>query len=251
MPRDDVAAARRRAEAEAWKIGLRPGAKGFIGDEFNAIHALRNAPELAGLIRYNEFALAVEFTRSPPWRDCPAGTTWTETDDTALQVWMQGEHINVRGRATVADSVALVATDASYHPVRDYLDGLQWDGEQRLATWLQEYLNAAGSDLYLAAIGPAFLRSAVARIQKPGCQVDHVLVLEASQGYGKTSAVRALGVKPDWYAGSLPDVHNKDAALQLVARWIVEVAELKAIRNSQVEAVKAFITETADTFRPP
>lgn len=246
IPFDDLA-----EKYAHWKEKLRRSNKGFLGDEYNVIQALRTAPELRGLVRHNEFTLAVELAKAPPWRHCPAGTHWGETDDTALQVWLQGEDINVRGRATVADSVALVATDARYHPVRDYLDGLQWDGEQRLATWLQEYLNAEGSDQYLAAIGAAFLRSAVARIQQPGCQVDHVLVLEASQGSGKTSAVRALAVRPDWYAGSLPEVHSKDAALQLVARWVVEVAELKAIRNSQVEAVKAFITETADTFRPP
>lgn len=249
--KDEVAAARARANAEAWKVGLRATAKGYIGDEANVRHALCNAPDLIGLVRYNSFALDVEFTRSPPWRECLPGSKWLEIDDTALQIWLQRQDINVRGRATVADSVALVGTEATYHPVREYLDRLQWDGEPRLAIWLQDYLNATGSGPYLSAIGPAFLRSAVARIQSPGCQADHVMVLEAPQGYGKTSAARVISVQPEWYAGSLPDVHSKDAALQLCGRWIVEVAELKAVRNSQLESVKAFITECSDTFRPP
>jgi putative DNA primase/helicase len=247
----NVAALRVRADTEAWKSGLRSSGKGYIGDEFNVLHALLNAPELAGLVRFNSFALDVELSRAPPWRNCPAGSKWTETDDTALQVWLQEREINVRGRATVADSVALAAADTIHHPVREYLDALVWDNVPRLKIWLSKYLNAVGNPSYLAAIGPAFLTSAVARIQQPGCQVDHVLVLEGKQGAGKTSATRALSVREAWYAGSLPDVHSKDAALQLCGRWIIEVAELKAVRNSQVEAVKAFITETADTFRPP
>jgi predicted P-loop ATPase len=86
---------------------------------------------------------------------------------------------------------------------------------------------------------------------QPGCQADHVLVLEGAQGIGKTSAARVLAVRPEWFAGNLPDTHTKDAALQLCGRWIIEISELKAIRNSLVEATKNFITETRDTFRPP
>ena len=78
-----------------------------------------------------------------------------------------------------------------------------------------------------------------------------MLVLEGPQGIGKTTAARTLAARPRWFAGSLPDIHSKDAPLQLIGRWIVEIAELKGIRRSQIEATKNFITETADTFRPP
>ncbi|MBL8199858.1 MAG: hypothetical protein JNK40_02710 [Chromatiales bacterium] len=240
-----------KAEPKTWVEQLRKGRDGYAGDERNVVIALRNAPELRGLIRFNEFGLVVEFTRSPPWRTCAVGAPWTEPDDTALAVWLQTEGIRVRGRATVADSVFLVALDAAYHPVREYLRGLVWDGEPRLETWLELYLNASGDRDYLAAIGGRFMISAVARIFRPGCQADHVLTLEGPQGIGKTSVARALAMVPEWFAGSLPDVHNKDAALQLVGRWIIELAELKAIRYAQLESIKAFLTETVDTFRPP
>lgn len=240
-----------RREATDWTGELRRRGDGYVGDELNVLTALRKAPELAGLVRFDSFALNVEFTRGPPWRTCLPGEKWTERDDTALQAWLQGHSINVRGRATVADSVALVAEEHAFHPVRDYLDGLEWDREPRLKIWPYEYLDASGSPSYVAAVGLRFLVSAVARIYEPGCQADHVLVLEGAQGIGKTSAARALAIRSDWFAGSLPDIHTKDAALQLLGHWIVEVAELKAVRNSQLEAVKSFITETADTFRPP
>jgi predicted P-loop ATPase len=237
--------------ADDWHERLARTSSGYLRDERNIIIALRSAPALAGLIRFNEFSLETELTRSPPWRETPPRATWTETDDTQLMEWLQIEKVNVRNRGAVADCVAVVARDHGFHPLREYLLALKWDGKPRLQNWLTHYLNASGPPGYLAAVGTRFLVSAVARIMQPGCQADHVLVLEGAQGIGKTSAARALAVQPEWFAGNLPDIHTKDAALQLCGRWIIEIAELKAIRNSQVEATKNFITETRDTFRPP
>lgn len=234
-----------------WRNLLSATKNGYKGDERNVVLAMRNAPELKDLVCYNEFSLTVNLTRAPPWRAAVPGTPWIETDDTALQAWLQTQGIAVRGRTTVPDTVLLVAQDMTYHPVREYLNGLQWDGVRRLSDWLKDYLDADGPPDYLAAIGRRFPISAVARIFKPGCQADHVLVLEGPQGIGKTSCARVLAVRQEWYAGSLPDIHTKDAALQLAGRWIIELSELKAIRNSQIEATKSFITETADVFRPP
>ena len=245
--------ARARLEREGWRELLaRSGNDGYVGDERNILTALRWAPDLAGLLSYNEFTLETVITRAPPWRELrSASTTWTETDDTQCMAWLQTVGIKVRSRGAVADSVVVVARERSFHPVRDYLQALKWDGEKRLQIWLAEYLGGTAAPAYLAAIGTRFLISAVARIMQPGCQADHVLVLEGAQGIGKTSAARALAKRPEWFAGSLPDIHSKDAPLQLLARWVIEIAELKAIRNSQIEATKTFITETRDTFRPP
>lgn len=241
----------RASVADIWKARLAKRGDGYAGDERNVLLALRHAPELVGLLRYNAFSLNVEFTRSPPWRHAEAGSPWMETDDTALQTWLQAQGIAVRGRSTVADTVILAAQDSTYHPVRQYLEALAWDGTPRLKVWLDEYLNAEGPPAYHAAVGRRFLVSAVARIFSPGCQADHVLTLEGPQGCGKTTTARVLAVRPEWFADNLPDIHTKDAPLQLLSRWIIEVAELKAVRNSQLEAVKSFITTTADTFRPP
>jgi putative DNA primase/helicase len=248
--------ARRRLDAQLpnggdWRTALAESGKAYMGDERNVLIALRHAPELADLVRLNAFALNVEFQRAPPWRSLAAGAAWADADDTQCTAWLQAIGLKLRGTAAVANCVAVIAAERFFHPVRDYLQGLQWDGEKRLQIWLAEYLNASSSPEYLAPIGTRFLISAVARIFEPGCQADHVLVLEGPQGAGKTSAARALAKRPEWFAGNLPDIYSKDAPLQLVAHWIVEIAELKAIRNSQLEATKTFITETRDTFRPP
>jgi putative DNA primase/helicase len=234
-----------------WRCVLAPSGSSYLGDERNVLLAMRSAPELVGTVRYNEFALNVEFLRAPPWRNAAPGTAWTEADDTQCTVWLQTSGLKLRGNGAVANCIQVAASDRPYNPVREYLESLVWDGEPRAQIWLAEYLNANGDAQYLTAVGKRFIISAVARILRPGCQADHILVPEGPQGIGKTSAARVLAVRPEWFAGNLPDIHSKDAPLQLLGRWIIEIAELKAVRNSQVEATKSFITETVDTFRPP
>jgi predicted P-loop ATPase len=240
-------AAKQRAAVEwlALQRGDRP-----IGDEANTLHALRSAPELAGLVRFNEFAARVEFSRSAPWRHVEPGHEWSDADDVDLQAWLQVRGLEVRARNTIADCVSRVARDNPVHPVRDWLASLTWDGRPRLSHWLLDYLGGEGPPAYLEAIGPAFLISAVARVFRPGCQADHVLTLEGPQGSGKTSAVRVLG-RP-WITEGIPDLQHKDASLHLAGVWLVEISELAAVRRTDsIEHVKAFLTRNVDRYRPP
>ena len=232
-----------------WLGLLRKRGERILGDEANVLHALRAAPELAGLVRFNEFAARVEFARPAPWRHVEPGLEWTDADDVDLQAWLQIRGLEVKARGTIADCVSRVARDNPRHPVRDYLAGLAWDRRERLTHWLLDYLGADGPPAYLEAVGPAFLVSAVARVMRPGCQADHVLVLEGPQGTGKTSAVRILG-RP-WIAEGIPDLANKDAALHLAGVWLVELSELAGMRRSEVEHVKAFLSRNVDRYRPP
>jgi putative DNA primase/helicase len=241
----------RLPNAADWREQLQRRGESYVGDERNVLLAFRLAPELRNLVRFNEFSLNIELTRSPPWRSCVPGSTWCEKDDAGVLVWLQQQSIAVRSATVAAHALLLAAGDNPCHLVREYLDDLLWDSQERLGTMIETYFGATGNADYQSAIGLRFMISAVARIFRPGCQADHMLVLEGAQGIGKTSAVRTLAVKPEWFAGNLPDIHSKDAPLQLAGRWFVEIAELKAVRNSQVEATKSFISETSDTFRPP
>lgn len=234
----------------SWKDGLHcaPNGKPY-GDEANVMHALRHAPELRGCVRFNEFYGRLEVGRDIFWRSAEPGEAWTDTDNLDVLAWLQRGGIAVRGKATVSDVVQRVAMDRMFHPVRSYLDNLEWDGASRLRTWLAHYLGADANSDYLASIGSKFLISACARIYEPGCQADHVLVLEGRQGVGKTRTLQTLG--HPWTMDSLPDLHSKDAALQLSGVWLVELAELAALRRSEVEATKAFISRRVDRYRPP
>jgi predicted P-loop ATPase len=244
--------ARARLDREAdWRAELARSGTGYLGDERNVLIALRRAPELTGLLRFNEFALHLEFTRAPPWRNAEAGTLWTEADDTQCTAWLQSAGLKLRGNAAVANCIHVAARDRSYHPVRAYLESLSWDGEPRAQIWLADYVGATAAPPYLSAIGRKFLISAVARIFNPGCQADHTLVLEGPQDIGKSRTARTLAVDRAWFTDDMPDIHSKDAALQLCGRWIIELAELAAVRRAELEGVKAYLTRPIDVFRPP
>lgn len=223
----------------------------IIGDERNVGLALTFAPELCDLLRFNEFSLRVELGAVPPWRDASIGSPWTDDDDYALEVWLQERGVEVRQRGVVESSVAFAAKGHTVHPVREYLAGLAWDRTARLDTWLERCLDADGPREYLGAVGTRFMISAVARPSEPGCQVDHTLVFEGAQGIGKSEAARTLAVRSAWFADDMPDLANKDAAIQLAGKWLIELAELASVRRADIERAKAFLSRPVDTYRPP
>lgn len=201
-------------------------------------------------LAHDEFADRVVVVEPPPWnRD--DGTTpraWTEADTVECQAWLQSQ-LYRPSKDAVYDAVRLVAHRNPNHPVRNYLDGLQWDGEARLNGWLSRYLGAEDTP-WTRTVGPKFCIAAVARIFQPGCKVDTVLIMEGLQGIRKSTAVATLA-SADWFTDELPDVTHKDAAMQLRGVWIVEVAELDAMNRSETSAVKKFMSRSVDRYRPP
>ena len=221
--------------------------------EANVVTLLSHAPELRGRLRWNELARTVE-CRAMPWdRGPPAWRSWEDVDDAQLCIYAQRQGLRVRP-AICAAAVQVAGHEACVHPVRDYLDRLVWDGTPRLASWLGTYLGANGEDdgqrVYLREVGRCSLISAVARVYRPGCKVDTVPVLNGGQGVGKSSALEALVPDPAWYADELADLGTVDAAQGLAGKWIVELSELSAMRRSEIERVKAFLSRSTDHYRP-
>lgn len=216
----------------------------------NAIAALRFAPEWRGIIGYNAFALMTTVMKPPPWEygtNSFVERSWSPRDDVLATEWLQRAGISV-GLDTTQQAIETVARDHEFHPVRNYLEGLDWDETPRIRNWLTTYLGVAETP-YASAIGQSFLVSAVARIMRPGCQSDHVLIFEGPQGIGKSSAARIL-TQP-WFSDELAELGSKDASMQTRAIWLIELAELDSIRGAEASRVKAFISRTTERFRPP
>jgi predicted P-loop ATPase len=216
----------------------------------NAIHALRNAPEWRGVLWHNEFATTTVARQAPAWSAGETSwcdTAWTNRDDLLVADWLQHQGIMVPA-SIAGQAVEAVARDHIYHPVREYLDSLSWDGAPRIDGWLSTYLGATGT-AYIQAVGARWLISAIARIFEPGSQADCALILEGQQGIRKSSALRTLG--QPWFTDRLSDLGSKDAAMETKGVWIIEIAELDTMSRSEVGTVKAFMTRTIDRFRPP
>ena len=149
---------------------------------------------------------------------------------------------------TAFEAVQVAAQRHAFHPVRDYLGGLKWDGTPRLDAWLTTYLGAEASD-YGRFVGRSFLVAAVARVMHPGCKMDTVLVLEGEQGSMKSTAVAALA--GEWFTDTPIFIGSKDAMQALHGKWIVELAEMDAVIRAEPSGSKAFFTSSTDDFRPP
>jgi predicted P-loop ATPase len=217
---------------------------------YNALIALRRAPEWQGVLAYDQSALAAMAMKPPPWlkmqNDTWAPQAWTDRDDTLTACWLQEQGINVTVTAAAAAAEA-VAKDASFHPVRDYLNGLTWDGTARIASFATTYLGAADT-AYHSEVSRCMFIASVARIMRPGCKHDYMPILEAPQDAGKSKALRLL-FQP-WFTDDLAEFGSKDASMQIRSTWGVEVAELSAMTRSEIERVKAFVTRQIDRFRP-
>lgn len=148
------------------------------------------------------------------------------------------------------DMFDIVSKDQAYanrfHPVRTYLDSLKWDGTSRLDTWLTTYAGAANND-YTNAVGAIVLIAAVRRVRKPGCKFDELLVFESDQGFGKSSALRALCPDDEWFSDDLPlNVDAKQLIEATAGKWIIEAAELSGLRKSQSEQLKSMLSRQVD-----
>ena len=147
------------------------------------------------------------------------------------------------------DVVGDLARGAPFHPVRDYLDGLRWDGKQRVDEWLATYGGASSTD-YSLAVGRIFLVAAVRRIRNPGCKFDEMLVLESPQGMDKSSALRILAVRDDWFSDDLPlGADGKRVVEQTSGKWIVEAAELTGLTDRRLQHLKAMLSRQKDRAR--
>lgn len=251
--RDLIAAAcTAETSSSTWRHGL------LLNDEgeprpilANAIHALRKAPEWEDVLWHDAFATVTVARQAPPWatdrKEEWTDTTWSDRDDYLVAEWLQHQGITVPA-SIAGQAVETVARDREFHPVREYLDGLEWDGVARLDRWLTTYLGAADS-VYVRAVGARWLISAVARIYVPGCQVDCALILEGPQGIRKSSALAVLA-RP-WFTDRLSELGSKDAAIETRGVWIIELAELDTMSRAEVGTIKAFMSRRQDRFRPP
>jgi predicted P-loop ATPase len=232
-----------------WRVMLIRSARGkVLPIVANALCALRHAQEWDNVLAFNESALTVMASAAPPFHTPEAVPfVWSDHHDTLTAAWLQSKGI-IAPREIAGQAIQTVARKNCFHPIRDYLSALKWDGNKRINRWLTTYMDAKPSN-YTYNVGPKFLIGAVARVFKPGCQHDCCLILEGSQGTYKSTALRVLAGL--WFCDSMPELSTKDAALQIAGSWIIELSELAAMNRSTIETVKAFMSRCTDRYRPP
>jgi len=245
-----------------WMTDLLRNDKGKpTGSVANVLHALRHAPEWQGVLKFNEFTVKAEIHAKPRFANFDwngRASDWQDAYDTLTLEWLHRQGIPASAES-VGRAVWVVANEKPYHPIREYLDGLKWDGTPRLDNWLITYAKAdtASDDKEYAKCKMEHLRPIATRlpfstarpIYKPGCQVDHVLVLEGRQNIGKSSLLRTLF--NEWFTDRLPRIDTKDASQATFGVWCIEISEMAVWSKAESEEAKSYITARFERFRPP
>jgi predicted P-loop ATPase len=219
----------------------------------NALIALRSDPRIEDIARYDEMLRLVILMRPVPRAQINADKEFLpqpiqDHHYTQIQEHLQREGLKALARDTVRQAVDARAREICFHPVKQYLDPLAWDGTPRLKTWLCTYLGAEATP-YTTGIGEMFLTAMIARVRSPGCKSDYMLVLEGPQGARKSTACAILG--GEWFSDCLPDIRaGKDVSQHLNGKWLIEVAELSALDKAEAAALKAFVTRNVEQYRP-
>lgn len=238
-------------KTDDWAKHLEFSKKGEITDSLsNLVLILRNDPNLQG-VAYNAHRGAIVLIESVPWRKTREwkGPDWSDDDDAALRVYLEKVY-KIWTPSKLNDALAAVSHERAFHPVRDYLEGLpEWDGLPRLEELLIDYLGAEDS-AYTRAVTKKTFTAAVARVMRPGCKFDYMLVLVGRQGIGKSTLFTRLAGK--WFNDSLSmaDMRDKTSAEKLQGYWILEIGELAGFRKAEVESVKSFLSRQRDIYRP-
>ena len=211
---------------------------------------------LEGTMRGEPFVAHNEFSVTDYWLvDCPwgarSGQAVKDVDTLAIKNWLVEKFRCEVSKDKIDEVVICLSNENKFHPVRDYLKSLEWDGRARVRDWLTTYLDAhEQSEEYLESLGPLILVGMVTRIFEPGAKFDWVPILEGKQGVGKSTTARILA-SDDYFNDTTLNLGDKDAVIALQGSWVVELGELSVMSRHDSNSLKEFVSRTTDKIRPP
>ena len=157
--------------------------------------------------------------------------------------------------AALEEGITTVAQSSRFHPVREYLQGLEHDGESRIDKWLIHVLGESPKTLspqmleYLGLVGRFLLLGMVWRVMEPGCKYDYCAVLEGPGGLGKSTFVKSLATKPFFSDAHFDLTRGKEGQEQVQGVWLYELQELSSLGKAELNLIKAFISSEDDRYR--
>ncbi len=202
---------------------------------------IQNDPYFAGL-QYNLMANTMEIIESGRVR------LWTDADDGLAFSYIEREY-KIYSPQMCLTALSNVAHSRSYHPIKDMIEAITWDGTHRIERFLCDVLKCE-DDLYTREVSRLIFAGGIHRIYNPGCKFDSVPVLIGkAQGEGKSTVVRMLALEDRFYSDTFT-IEGKDGMETITGKWICELSELLALTKAkEVEAVKAFLTRQSDYVR--
>lgn len=214
----------------------------------NIMIVIENDPDLVGKFYYDEFSERIRTKGGLPWNAEIKERSVNDTDMAGLRVHLETKY-GLTGISKIQDAFDTFMQKTAIHTVRDYLDGLHWDGEKRLDRVFIDYLGAEDTE-YTRKVARLLFCSGVARIYAPGQKYDYLVVLIGPQGISKSTFARIMGV--NWFSDSLKiiDMKDKTAAEKLLGVWVVEISEMDGFGKVDSNTIKSFLSICEDRFRP-
>lgn len=220
----------------------------------NMCEAIEYDPDLYGYIKYNELSYAPFVCGSLPWEHANMYREWSNSDDSNLKSYIESKY-GLKSLEKIMEALNIVANRNRFNPVVDMLTDIhknKWNKKTGyINRLLPEYLGVEDTE-YSRECMKLFMLGAISRAFHPGCKFDYMPVLYGSQGIGKSTFLRLLSLNNAWYNDNFNTVEGDKAPEKLRGMWMVELAELLATKKAkEVESIKAFLTSTVDTYRPP
>lgn len=235
-------------DAERWQFLLAKSQSGATIECWQNVKTILDEhPEWRDVIGFDDFAQMPVKRKPAPTGAAPG--PWSADDDMLLGMWLQQRlSFVVKALGNLSTGIMACAQGHRFHPVREWLEPLVWDGVDRLDHFAHECFGARAGP-YASAVGRYFILSLVARVFEPGCIMRSVPVLEGAQERGKSTALRTL-VSDPWFSDSALDLQSKDSFELIQGVWLYEISEMHAFTRAEATKVKQFISSHKDSWVP-
>ena len=230
------------------KLHVHPKTGKTVDDGDNWKLLMKHDPVLSKL-GYNKMNLATVTLGDFPWRKVTPGKDdqLTNADRAQISLHIQCTY-NMRrpSKEQVNDAIDMVAQDHSFHPIEEYLEGLQWDGVSRIETWLPGEVNN-----YKRSVARLVAVQAVARMLDPGVKVDNCLILAGGEGLGKSWFIERMARGWTCTLGPIDRGNARDTIMIMSRSWVAVADEGYSLKKADADNMKNFITRTHDEVRLP
>ena len=236
---------------EEVKAMLESTEKGGVRNSIqNCLTVFQHDPELSGAVAKNLLTERIDLLKPIGRKRRTGSKAMTDTDMKYIRLYLEKTY-GLTSEKKIQDAAALAADENSYHPVRDYLNGLTWDGTERIRSCLRHFLGA-GEDEYTFQSLRLFLLGAIHRAFSPGCKFEVMLCLVGGQGAGKSTFFRLLAVKDEWFSDDLRKLDDDNVYRKLQGHWIIEMSEMIATANARsIEEIKSFLSRQKEVYKIP
>ena len=213
----------------------------------NCLTVFQYDPILSGAVAKNLLTERIDLLKPIGRKRRTGSKAMTDTDMKYIRLYLEDTY-GLTSEKKIADAADLAADANSYHPIRDYLNGLVWDGKERIRYCLRHFLGADTDNFTYHSLR-LFLLGAIHRAFCPGCKFEVMLCLVGGQGAGKSTFFRLLAVKDEWFSDDLRKLDDDNVYRKLQGHWIIEMSEMIATANAKsIEEIKSFLSRQKEVY---